>query len=206
MPCSGGSRSVGGHISGRPGLAAVAAKQRCAGRHAETGCTIRWRGSPKFRADAAVAWPPKSQSQPGMFSARMFLPWRTHMRAGPGAGSDDHRRVFRYWRGVGPGARLPITGNVTGDGDPERPVDLARSHGPCSPRSSNPGARHPHGCWLPRRKRPVRSSRPPTAPQAQPTSSRAGLLRQLSRRTGQALPVASAKAQALSSQRAALVL
>ena len=123
-----------------------------------------------------------------------------------GAGSDDHRRVFRYWRGVGPGARLPITGNVTGDGDPERPVDLARSHGPCSPRSSNPGARHPHGCWLPRRKRPVRSSRPPTAPQAQPTSSRAGLLRQLSRRTGQALPVASAKAQALSSQRAALVL
>lgn len=142
MPCSGGSRSVGGHIPGRPGLAAVAAKQRCAGRHAETGCTIRWPGSPKFRADA-VAWPPKSQSQPGMFSARMFLPWRTHMRAGPGAGSDDHRRVFRYWRGVGPGARLPITGNVTGDGDPERPVDLARSHGPCSPRSSNPGARHP---------------------------------------------------------------
>src|ERR1039458_432247 len=62
MPCSGGSRSVGGHISGRPGLAAVAAKQRCAGQHAETGCTIRWPGSPKFRADA-VAWPPKSQSQ-----------------------------------------------------------------------------------------------------------------------------------------------
>ena len=141
-----------------------------------------------------------------MFSARMFLPWRTHMRAGPGAGSDDHRRVFRYWRGVGPGARLPITGNVTGDGDPERPVDLARSHGPCSPRSSNPGARHPMAAGFHGAKRPVRSSRPPTAPQAQPTSSRAGLLRQLSRRTGQALPVASAKAQALSSQRAALVL